>query len=305
MAVDNTPLLTRKRLLAAKVETTTGTPVALLAADGAFHYDNVKIVDETDSDERETPGTFNDFGAIPGPYPARVTFDVHLMGGGGSGLPLWATLLLPACDMSATGSTYSCNNGAATVVTLTIGVYEHGRLTVVSGCQGTFKIPFSAGHFGKASFDFRGIAQADSDAALITPTFPSVKPPRWANASAIAFGAFTPRLSKAEFDLGNVVELREDPNDTSGIRSAIIVNRKSKLTADPESTLVATRDWKTLMRASTEEVVTAVLGANAGNIITISGARGQIAKMTGGDRHGLITSEASWDMNSAFTIAFS
>lgn len=305
MAEDNSPILTRKRVLAAKQETTTGTPISLAAADAAFNIYNPVYTPPSEIDERETQGGFAYAAGVPGPFDARITFECDFAGSGTTGVPLWADTFLTACGMTKTSTTFAFAV-TSTLKTLTIGFYEGGLLRQISGAVGNWTLPLVAGRHARIRFEFLGKEVVDSDVALLSPTLPTVIPPRWANASAVAFGSFTPRLSRLEITAGNQLERREDANDLTGLRSGIIVDRKVRATADPEAALVADRDWQAIYRASTTEAFSCVIGTAANNIMTVAGAAAQVFSRGRGERNKITTEDVTLAFlgESPLTIAF-
>jgi hypothetical protein len=243
---------------------------------------------------------------VPEQYLSRLTFEQDLCGNGASGLPAWATILLPACGMTASGSTYTFGVQDP-LKTLTFRYHENGRVRGMAGAVGTFTIPLEAGKPARIRFEFLGKEIADADASFPSITLPTVKPPRFANASAVTIGSFTPRLSKLEITAGNELVPRDDANETAGLRSGIIVDRVSRAVLDPEATTVATRDWQTLLRARTTESMTVVVGTVAQNIITITAASTQCVARPAGDRQKIRTEQVTARLlgESPFSIAFS
>ncbi len=291
MAADNIPLLRRRQVLVAKTETTTGTDITPGASDGVFVVYDPKYEPDIPMIGRPALSSFESLTSVPGPRSAKVSFDVDYSGLGGSGVPAWASVFLPACGMgAATSQVYTFNSSSAsTVSTITIVLYENTRRRVITGCMGDFTINLKNGEPGRVHFEFVGVIGADTDAAAPTPTYPTVKPPRWANASAITFGSYSPLVSTAEIKAGNNVILRPDASKTAGWRSAMITSREAGGTFDPEATLVADRDWFSIHTTPTEEALAIVTGVTANNIMTIAAPKAQIIARPGGDRDGVIT----------------
>lgn len=308
MAEDATPLLLRKRVLAAKLETTTGTAISLTASDGAFNVYNPEIRPVIDVDDREGQGGFLYLQGIPAGRGAEITFESDLAGLGASGaVPGWADVFLPACGMTKSSATFTFGIQDP-LKTLTLGLYEHGVLRQLAGCVGSFSIPLESGRYGRIRWRFMGIMQADTDVSVITPTFPTVLPPRFANASALTIAGTTPKVSRCEIDAGNELVMREDASNVAGFRSGVVVDRRSTLTIDPEAVLVATGpDWLTSLLNSTENSFSLVIGTVANNVLTISGSKAQVVEAPSGSRNKLITRNVVTRLlgESPFSIAFS
>ena len=77
----------------------------------------------------------------------------------------------------------------ASVKSITIGVYENGLLKSLKGAVGTAKITFVYGMPIKADFTFIGCWVAPSDAAILTPTYETTVPPRFAGVTFTARAA--------------------------------------------------------------------------------------------------------------------
>lgn len=311
MAADNSPLLLRKRVLAAKAETTTGTAEALVAGDGAWIVYNPVLRPIVPVIEREALSSMETLTGVSGAREGELKFSMDLVGNGGVGQPLWATTLLPGCGMSNSSGTFSFVSGPATLTTLTMALYEMGRVRKLTGAAGTWDIPLKAGEPARINFTFRGLYADDADAAILAPTYPTVLPPRWANTSALSWGAYAPVVSELTVAANNEVVMREDANKTEGYRSAIIVDRKPGGAFQPEAALVATQDWHTILKNSTESALAIVLGTVANNIITINAPKAQVVERDTDQRNKIITDPINWRANrnastldSAMTMVF-
>lgn len=330
MALDAPPLLRRRCQLLAKAETTTGTDATPdLASDAGFVVYNPQFRPIIPPTQRPAIDTAENLQAVRGATHAELSFDCDLMGSGGSGTPSWADIFLPACNMELAGATYTCVTSPTQLNTLTIAFSENGRRRTMTGALGDLTIPLQAGQIARIRFTFKGLlAMPDTDVAgdldSSTPVLPTTVPPRWAQTSAngiiwsvaadgISAGTYAPRVSQAEIKLNNNVVMRQDANSDAGYRSALVVGRDPILTCDPESVLVATFDWSTAHKTSTQAQLRCVLGTSAGNIVTITMPKASIRERPGGERDGIITEGGLvWQANrnganrdSDFSLAFS
>jgi hypothetical protein len=304
MATDRAKLM-RKRVVAAKIETTTGTPISLAGADAAMIVLDPVLDNDDNANEREYPADLGQLASLPGERSGRFTCRCELMGSGATGLPLWATTFLAACDMTVATATYSFG---INTTTLTIGMYEDGLYRELSGARGTYKITIEDGKPAYIDFDFRGKYSTPSDVAILSPTFPTVKPPICMGMTISLMGQSGLRMSRIELDAANEVVLREDLTDDTGIYAAAIVDRKPRGTADPEAVSVATKDWYTAFLNSTEATTSIVLGASANNTITITSTSNcQVRRAARGNRNKLLVDQLDLQFNNAspWTIAFS
>lgn len=315
------PLLTRRRVLAAKIETTVGTAETLAAGDAGFNIFDAKISPQIETDNREGQGGFSPLTAVPGARGGQVTFAVELHGSGSAGAPVpaWASTFLPACGMYDDSDTFRLESkppeaAGANTKTLTIGVYEDGLLKRIRGAMGTFNMVMASGKVIRLEFTFTGIWMAPSDVAILAPTYPTVIPPRFANSALDVGGDWTPRVAEMNIDLGNDVQLREDSTDVSAYHSAVIVDRETGGSMDPEATSVADHDAYGDWLRSTTGALTIDIGSGSadGNRIQIAAPAFQIVAPDEGDRNKIQTNEVDFRLvrsaaagDDELTMAFS
>lgn len=306
------PILKNRRVVAAKIETTAGTAIALAAAD-AFYARDAKIDDETPLEMREDDATLGKRTGVMGPKRGKATFTVELKGSGTAGTsPLWALILLPACGMHETAGSWAFTSATANYKTLTIGIYEDGKKRQIHGAMGSFSIEGESGKPVAIKFEFTGILDAESDVALLAPEADTVKPPAF-QAATFSFGAAAVAPT-AKFSLasGAKVELREDFTNAGGYIAALITGRDVAGKIDPEATLVATRDYFADFHNGVEQSLSVAIGTVAGNIITVAAPKAQAKQISEGDRNGLVVNEHEFSCNKSaaagddeLTIAFS
>lgn len=259
-------MLAKKRVLAAKIETTVGTAISLSASDATFNVFNASIQPDIPFNARESQSAFS---GLTGSYEGlggTAKFSCELTGG--SSIPAWATTFLPACGMVASSLVMSPQTnppGSGGVKTLTIGSYVDGIWRSIKGAMGNAVFRFEAGKKVMVDFEFKGIWVPPTDVALITPTWTTVAPLRFVS-SGLAIGAANPKCANLTIDLGNQVILREDSGTSSGYISACITDRKMKGTIDPEAALVATRDNLGDWLARTEAALAISLGASTNGV---------------------------------------
>jgi hypothetical protein len=242
------PLLSRRKVLTAKVEATSGTLETLTAAEGVFNVFDFDMQPAISMTDRPSQATFTNLPATPESYGATVSFKLHTYGTGTGGIPAWASVFLPGCGWTAALQVFSpkSETPGSNVKTLSIGMYIDGLYKKLRGCAGSFKIIGEAGKAGVIDFTFSGVWQPVTSTALVTPTYPTALPMRVAN-STMTWGAWSPIFSKFEVDAGNEVYLRPSQastgSDGSGLAAACIVNRKVVGTFDPESVVTGTYDY--------------------------------------------------------------
>lgn len=290
-------LLARKSVLAAKIETSVGQAIALSASDAVFNVYNAKMKADISNDERTGQGSYSRIPSAPGARSGTCTFETDLIGGASD--PAWASTFLPACGYVGTDGVYAPVTKAPGVSggpkTLTIALYEDGRVKKLRGAMGTAVFRMQAGKAIRVAFTFRGIWDAPADASILTPTFVTTKPLRFAS-SAIAIGSWNPTVAECALDLGNNVIMREDSADVSGFASAAITDMMPKGNIDPEALLVATSDNYGAWLAGTEAALSIALGAT-GNAVAFAAPKLQFMSIDDGDRNLLRTDPIEFQLN--------
>jgi hypothetical protein len=291
-------LLRRRRVFAAKVEATVGTAESLTSAEAAFNAEDFTIQPNIALTRREGQGGFNYLPGIPEGMQGTCTVRFG-MSYNGTTLPSWASVLLPACGWVATSLVLSPvterPGGSGGVKTITIGEYKDGKLSILSGAMGTWKIIAETGKQAMIEFTFTGkYSTNETDIAILTPTYPTVLPIRVAN-GALTFNSVALCTASVEIDSGNTVTMRECVNasDRSGYISAIVTDRAPVITANPESALVATQDRDALWLTSSAQAFSMQIGAT-GNSITIAAPKAQIENKQQGDRNGIMSDDLTW-----------
>jgi hypothetical protein len=291
------PLLKRRRVLAAKVETTSGTAEALTSAEGAFNAYDVMIHPEIDMEPREIQGSFGSLAAVPGGYKGKATFKTDCGWDGTATEPSWADVLLPACAWVKSAQVFSPRSEApgSNVKTLTIGCYLDGMFKSLSGCAGTFKLVCPTGKMAYIEWEFSGVWIAPTDVAIVSPTYPTALPLRYANSTSTWSGVAL-CVENITLDAGNEVVMRECAA-ANGYEAAIVVNRQLKVTANPETKLVATSDRYGQLIAMTEGTLTWGLDGPTNAVLTISAPKAQIVANKEGERNKMVIDELEWNLN--------
>jgi hypothetical protein len=291
-------MLRRRSVFAAKIETTVGTAESLTNAEGVYNAEEFSIQPSIAMTRREGQGGFNYLPGIPEGMQATCTIK-HALTYNGTDIPNWAAVLLPACGWVDTAGVFSPvtqgPGGAGGVKTLTIGQYKDGKLQLISGAMGTWKIVATTGKQAMIEFTFTGKYSAnETDVALIAPTYPTVLPLRVA-AGALTFNSVNLCTASVEFDAGNTVVMRECVNatDRSGYVSAVVTNRAPVITADPESVLVATQDRDALWLTSSPQAFSMRIGAS-GSSVTIAAPKAQLENKQQGGRNDIMTDDLTW-----------
>jgi len=187
------PQLARRRILAAKIETTVGTAVSLSSSDTGFLAYDIVIVNETEKSTREGQGAFGYLSSVPGGYKGRITFKTDIDWDGTATEPAWAETFFPSCGWVKTGQVYypisQAPGESLGVKSLTIAVYQADAATSkvkkLKGCMGTFKLNCPTGANNKAfiEWDYQGVWVPEADDSFITTTHPTSQPLRYRNST--------------------------------------------------------------------------------------------------------------------------
>jgi len=294
------PLLKRVRVMAAKIESTIGTDASLAGTDGAFNAFDVDIQGDIPMDEREGQGGFGRLASVSGPRKGTVTFKTGMSWDGTSTEPTWASVLLPGCGWVDSGSgvfTPRSEDLGSNVKSLTIGVYENGKIKKITGAVGTFKIQLTAGKMCVIEWEFQGVWQAPADGAIIAPTYPTASEIRFASATACSWNSVAMTLATATIDAGNEIIMRESPLTAGGFISGLITDRKPMVTVNPEAVLIATQNRESAWITGTEAALAITLDGPGTATLGISAPAAQIQSIKEADRGKMITDEIEFSCN--------
>lgn len=271
MAADS-PILTRQRVLAFAAEATTGTGATLNATQGGLTnaYDS-KIKYDIKANERKGQGSGSPLNPVPGARSGKCTFSSELFGSGTAATaPGWGILLL-ACGMQLNTAIYTPLTAA--IETLTMGVYygsgTTARLKTIVGAMGDVKIKGSTGNPVMLEWDFLGVHAAPTTVTIITPTYPTTIPPRFAGGT-LTVGGTAYRIGEIEIAFNNKLTLRKDAAQSTGYHAAYVVERRIIVKINPEALPLSSEDWYAAHVAGTTFALSLTVGSVAGNEFTIA-----------------------------------
>ncbi len=285
---------TRRRVLAAKIETVSGTPETLAAADANNLVYDCKFNPTVEMFERQPyNSSLSAFAGLPGVQMGEITCKVEVKGAGTAGTPPAIGKLLKACGCTETISAgvsvaYSMSS-ATSLPSLTMGVYMDGIRKRIAGGRGTFRLAGKIGEPVFAEFTFKGLLVGEDDIATLTGTGIETTIPPQLLASTFSVHGFSPKVSAFSIDLNNTLAMRPDIAAASGYAGCLITGRSPKGTMDPEDELVASHPFFTRWKGGTTGALNLVLGATAGNIVTIAAPALQYTNQQEGEREGLAT----------------
>ena len=308
------PLLRKIGVIAAKVETTPGTAVSLSASDANLLAYDPMVAPAVEMVDRPKLGSFNYHTNARGLMEATATFRTDFIPNNSNATsPVWAETLLPACGWVQSSDTFTATDEApgSNVKTLTIALYQNGRITKMVGAVGDFTIVMESGKPAAIDWSFRGVLAAGTEAsatafvtdgAILAPTWDTVTPWRSASTMTLA-GSYNPLIQSATFASGNEMQLRECNTTAAGYLSGIITGRTSTLSVNPEAGLVATDDtygdWRTMASYATNIVMT-----DGSKKVTIASAACQTMSVSQSDRNGIVVDDMEIRYNTPPTIVF-
>lgn len=260
------PLLKRVRVLGAKVEAVPGVAETIANVDCQYNVFDAEMQPDIEFFERPLQGSFNHLRGALGARGATCTFRTEVYGGANAtASPAWVTFL-QGCGMTNSSNEWTFTSGSVGTTsgsqrTLTIDLFENGKRKRMRGAMGTFTVNLPTGRPAFIEWTFNGIWVAPNDTAIPSAiSYPAQMPMRAAAANAntgisivTAPGnvAWNPCFESMTIDAGNEVILRPcvNPTDASGFTTALITNRRTTGEFNPESSVVATKnyysDWLT------------------------------------------------------------
>ena len=286
------PLLSRKRLILAKAESTYGTDPSPTGSANAILVRNLEITPlqaETVSRDLIRPylGVSDQLLAQT---RVEVTFEVELAGSGAAGTAPAYGPVLKACGLSetvvaTTSVTYA--PVSASFSSVTIYFHNDGIRHKVTGCRGTFSLNAQVGQIPVIQFTMTGIYNAPTDESLPSPTYANQAAPlifKNGNTSNFSVFSYAGCLQSLEFNVANSIIYRELVGCT---KEVLITDRQPAGTVVIEAPSIATKDFFTIANGSTTGSVTFQHGATAGNIVTFTTAQSDIGSPTYSDQDGI------------------
>lgn len=302
------PMLKRRRVLAAKIESTVGTAETLSASDAAFNIYNPMIQCGTSMQEREVQGSFGQLASIPEGKMGTATFRTYLEWDGSDTEPSWAETFFPACGWVKSGSTYTprTEGPGSNVKTLTIGLYQHdgSSSTVfksIYGAMGDFQVFLPTGRPAYIDWTFTGAWAEPTAETMISPTYPSDHISRFAGGLA-EWNDEAMCVEQATINSGNEVIMRQCQTDESGFISAYITNRRPTINVNPEALRLADQNrWASWIADQDEYLleldVPGAEGAVSNAVITFDAPKAQIINSQEADRENIVTEEIEFQCN--------
>lgn len=286
-------ILSNRQVIAAKVETTEGTAIALAGADANNLIMDPRFEADVPMYTRDfLDNSLSPFKQIATTRLARLSFKVECKGSGTAGTAPALGKLLRACGygesiVASTSVTYAPISALASIPTLSIAIYKDGLRKALKGARGNVKYVAKAGEPGMFEFEFVGVYDGTTDVAILTPSGVDTTVPASLLSATFSVAGFSAFVSQISFDMANVLTPRGDINQASGYISTLLTKREPKGSFDPEDELVATHDFYGRWLAGTTGSLTWKHPGSAGNIVTFTVPACQYTKLGESDRSGI------------------
>jgi hypothetical protein len=266
-------LLTRKRVILAKIETTYGVDPTPTGSANAILIRNLNVQPlSTELASRDLVRPFlGNFQQLNASSHVELDFEVEAAGAGSAGTVPGYGALLRACGMSETvtaGTKVEYAPISAGFESVTIYFNVDGVLHKVTGSRGSVELSLNAKQIPVFKFKFIGIYNAPSDTALPTVSYSAFQTPLAANSSntpTFSLYSISPVLEAFSFNLGNQVDFRA----LIGNSYVQITDRKAAGQVTFEAVAIATKDFFTISQQATLGAVSLVHGTTGGNKVQI------------------------------------
>ncbi|MCE2910211.1 MAG: phage tail tube protein [Burkholderiaceae bacterium] len=275
------PLLSRKRVILAKIETTYGTDSVPTGAANAILVRNLTLTpQDTEFADRDLVRPYlGRSEQLPAAIRAMVEFEVELAGSGTAGTaPGWGALMR-ACAHSETVSagvsvTYAPISQSFESASIYFNV--DGVLHRLTGARGTMTLSLRAKEIPTIKFTLTGLYNAVTDAALPTPTYTPFQKPLVVNninTTPFSLHSFAAVMSELSIDQGGSLVHR---TLVGGAENVLFTDRQTQGSITIEATTVAEKDWWTIARNATLGALAITHGTVAGNRVAISSSGVQL-----------------------------
>ena len=289
--------LTRKKFLIAKEESSYGTDPTPVGGSNAIQVTNLDVT-PIESDNVQA-AAFQGFlgnssrATLVANKRVSVTFDVELAGSGSAGTAPAFGPLLKSCGLSETtvsDTSVTYAPVSSSFDSATIYCFYDGTRHKITGARGSVSFNFTAGQFAVASFNFIGIYNAPDGTALSgTFTVANQAAALEVNdtnlTTATFFGETSQRIESFDLALNNELIYKE----TASSKEVLITNRAVGGTAVIEAPAIGTTDYFADAVGVSTASSSLVLGATAGNIMTLTAAQTDVTGVSYGDTNGVVS----------------
>jgi hypothetical protein len=284
-------LLTRKRTILAKIETTYGTDPTPTGAANAILVRNMSITPlnaENVSRDLVRPYLGASEQLIASAY-VSIEFEVEMAGSGTAGTAPAYGSLLQACGMSetvvaVTSVTYAPVSSAFKSVTLYYNV--DGVLHKITGARGNVELTINSRQIPVFKFTFTGLYNAPTDTAAPSVTYTSFQTPLAANSdNTTGFSLFTyaGAMESMSINFNNAIQYRS----LIGAEDVLMTDRQVSGQVMFEAPTIATKDFFSLALGTTLGALDITHGTTAGNKVQITSSRVDVSNPSYQDQNGI------------------
>ena len=284
------PLLSRKRLILAKTETTYGTSAAPSGTDAILVRSLEITPQDSDVVSRDLIRPYlGNSDQLLANTKVRCTFEVELAGSGTAGTaPKFGPLLL-ACGMAATtvastSVTYAPVSGSFSSCTITYNI--DGVQHLLTGCRGTVTMNCQLGQIPTLQFEMTGIYNAPTDTAQPAVTYSQVTPLifKAGNTTGFQLFSYSGCLASVNFNLANEVVYRELVGCT---KQVLITDRKPAGEVSIEAPTIAAKDYFAAALGTATGNLTFAHGTTGGNTVTFTASQVDVVNPSYSDMDGI------------------
>jgi len=307
-------LLSRKRLILVKTESTYGTDATPAGTDALLvrNLDITPLSGDIVSRDLIRPYLGN-FDQLIAQTSVAINFEVELAGSGTAGTAPKYDAILKACGLAATivastSVTYAPVSASFSSATIYFNV--DGVLHKLTGCRGSMNMSCAVGAIPTLSFNLTGVYNAPTDTAAPSVTYSAQATPlvfREGNTSAFSFFSYSGILQSVDFNLANDLIYREL---VGGTKETLITDRKPAGTVMIEAPTIATKDFFTIALASATGNLTFLHGTTAGNRVTFLASQVDVINPTYQDQDSVMMLSVPYVAtpttagNNEFSLAF-
>ena len=286
------PLIARKKVVLAKMETTYGTDPIPTGPANAMLVRNLNINPlESDTVDRNLIRPYlGRSQQIPTGQRVVIDFEVEMVGSGTAGTaPAWGPLMR-ACGHSETvavGTSVTYAPISSSFESVAIYVNVDGVLHKATGARGTMTASWPNKDIPVFKFTFTGLWNQVVDGAAPTPTYTAFQDPLPVsniNTTPFTLHGFAAVMSEMSFDQAGAIVHR---SLVGGSESVLITDRQPQGSITIEATTVAQKDWWTVAQASTLGALDITHGITAGKKVRFQAPKVQLVTPAYSDMDGI------------------
>lgn len=306
-------LLTRKRVILAKIETTYGVDPTPVGTTNAILVRNLNVTPQsTQLVGRDLIRPYlGNFEQLEASTHVELDFEVEAAGSGTAGTAPGYGVLLRACGMSETVTVstkvdYKPVSSGFESVTIYFNV--DGVLHKITGARGDVEMTMNSAQIPVFKFKFVGIYNAPTDTALPTISYSAFQTPlvvNTVNTPSFSFFSVSPVLQDLSFQLGNQVDYRT----MVGSQYVQLTDRKAAGQVTFQADTMAVKNWFTTALSDVLGSLSLTHGTTTGNKVVLTSSTVDLLQPTYTDSNGIQMIQCGYVMvpssagNDEFTLS--